>query len=55
MIIHAHQKAIIHRDFNPSIVMTTIHGGRPVLKVIGTATAAHDMEKFWKACGATWQ
>ncbi len=31
---HAHQKGIIHRDIKPSNVMVTLHGGKPVPKVI---------------------
>jgi WD40 repeat protein/serine/threonine protein kinase len=40
---HAHQKGIIHRDIKPSNVLTTLHDGRPVVKVIdfGVAKALH--------------
>jgi len=31
---HAHQKGIIHRDIKPANVMVTLHGGKPVPKVI---------------------
>ena len=31
---HAHQKGIIHRDIKPSNVMVTLHGEKPVPKVI---------------------
>ena len=31
---HAHQKGIIHRDIKPSNVMITLHGEKPVVKVI---------------------
>lgn len=31
---HAHQKGIIHRDLKPSNVMVTLHGDKPVVKVI---------------------
>jgi|GEM_PF-1078382 len=31
---HAHQKGIIHRDLKPSNVMVTLHGTKPVVKVI---------------------
>lgn len=31
---HAHQKGVIHRDIKPSNVLVTLHGERPVVKVI---------------------
>ena len=31
---HAHQKGIIHRDLKPSNILTTLHDGQPVVKVI---------------------
>ena len=31
---HAHQKGVIHRDIKPSNVLVTLHGDRPVVKVI---------------------
>jgi len=33
-INHAHQKGIIHRDIKPSNLLVTLHGDRPVVKVI---------------------
>ena len=31
---HAHQKGIIHRDLKPSNLLVTLHGDKPVVKVI---------------------
>ena len=31
---HAHQKGVIHRDIKPSNVLVTLHGDKPVAKVI---------------------
>src|SRR5882724_8376950 len=33
-IQHAHQKGIIHRDIKPSNILVTLHGNKPVPKVI---------------------
>jgi serine/threonine protein kinase len=33
-INHAHQKGIIHRDLKPSNILVTLHGDKPVAKVI---------------------
>jgi WD40 repeat protein len=43
-VSHAHQKGIIHRDLKPSNVMVTLHGDKPVVKVIdfGIAKATQD-------------
>lgn len=40
---HAHQKGIIHRDLKPSNILVTLHGDKPVPKVIdfGIAKATH--------------
>ena len=31
---HAHQKGIIHRDIKPSNILVSIHGGKPIPKII---------------------
>jgi len=36
---HAHQKGIIHRDLKPTNVLVTLHGSRPVPKVIDFGVA----------------
>ncbi len=36
---HAHQKGIIHRDLKPSNVLVTLHGDKPVVKVIDFGVA----------------
>ena len=36
---HAHQKGIIHRDLKPSNILVTLHGDRPVPKVIDFGVA----------------
>jgi serine/threonine protein kinase len=40
---HAHQKGIIHRDLKPSNILVSLHGDKPVPKVIdfGIAKAMH--------------
>ena len=38
-IQHAHQKGIIHRDIKPSNVLVTLHGDKPVPKVIDFGVA----------------
>jgi len=38
-INHAHQKGVIHRDIKPSNVMVTLHGDKPVVKVIDFGVA----------------
>jgi WD40 repeat protein/serine/threonine protein kinase len=46
---HAHQKGIIHRDLKPSNILVTLHGDKPVPKVIdfgvAKATAGRLTEK----------
>jgi eukaryotic-like serine/threonine-protein kinase len=41
---HAHQKGVIHRDLKPSNILVTLHGERPVPKVIdfGIAKATRE-------------
>jgi eukaryotic-like serine/threonine-protein kinase len=41
---HAHQKGIIHRDLKPSNILVTLHGHKPVAKVIdfGIAKATRE-------------
>ncbi|HEY1663188.1 MAG TPA: serine/threonine-protein kinase [Verrucomicrobiae bacterium] len=36
---HAHQKGIIHRDLKPSNILVTLHGDKPVAKVIDFGVA----------------
>jgi serine/threonine protein kinase/tetratricopeptide (TPR) repeat protein len=38
-IQHAHQKGVIHRDIKPSNILVTLHGDRPVPKVIDFGVA----------------
>src|SRR6185436_8332654 len=38
-IQHAHQKGIIHRDIKPSNILVTLHGDKPVPKVIDFGVA----------------
>ena len=43
---HAHQKGIIHRDLKPSNVMVTLHGDKPVVKVIDFGIAKATQQKL---------
>jgi tetratricopeptide (TPR) repeat protein len=43
---HAHQKGIIHRDLKPSNVMVTLHGDKPVPKVIDFGIAKATQQKL---------
>ena len=43
---HAHQKGIIHRDLKPSNVMITMHGDKPVPKVIDFGIAKATQNKL---------
>ncbi len=45
-INHAHQKGIIHRDLKPSNVMVTLHGDKPVAKVIDFGIAKATQQKL---------
>lgn len=36
---HAHQKGVIHRDIKPSNILVTLHGDRPVPKIIDFGVA----------------
>ena len=38
-INHAHRKGVIHRDIKPMKVLVTLHGDKPVVKVIDFGTA----------------
>ncbi len=45
-INHAHQKGIIHRDLKPSNVMVTLHGDKPVAKIIDFGIAKATQQKL---------
>jgi serine/threonine protein kinase/WD40 repeat protein len=45
-INHAHQKGVIHRDIKPSNVMVTLHGDKPVAKVIDFGIAKATQSKL---------
>jgi serine/threonine protein kinase len=43
---HAHQKGIIHRDLKPSNILVTLHGGKPVPKVIDFGIAKATQQRL---------
>lgn len=45
-IQHAHHKGVIHRDLKPSNIMVTLHGGKPVVKVIDFGIAKATDQKL---------
>jgi non-specific serine/threonine protein kinase/serine/threonine-protein kinase len=45
-IQHAHHKGVIHRDIKPTNVLVTLHGGRPVVKVIDFGVAKAMVQKL---------
>jgi serine/threonine protein kinase/tetratricopeptide (TPR) repeat protein len=45
-IQHAHQKGIIHRDLKPSNILVTLHGDKPVPKVIDFGIAKATQQRL---------
>ena len=45
-IQHAHQKGIIHRDIKPSNILVTLHGDKPVPKVIDFGIAKATQQRL---------
>jgi serine/threonine protein kinase len=45
-IQHAHQKGIIHRDLKPSNILVTLHGDKPVPKVIDFGVAKATQQRL---------
>src|SRR5881394_179254 len=45
-IQHAHQKGVIHRDIKPSNILVTLHGDKPVPKVIDFGVAKASQQRL---------
>jgi serine/threonine protein kinase len=50
---HAHQKGIIHRDLKPANVLVTVHGGKPLPKIIDFGVAKATSQRLSEHTVAT--